>query len=712
MAENKGEPTKNIQHQHLSTSNKDTQQDQESSEPGSFISSTPLFISTCPPSSQQFIETVNPKRQKYTPGQWKLLPSPSPQQQQQSIQMNILSKDSSTPSPSRHPTTNPPLTASSSDTAASTPPHDSPRPSQSPASTGQELAIATTPKIEGEKLLHQLSRKGKFVSPVWKPNEMLWLARGWRAQYQGGFVSPTHEGIGEGGTTTSGSGRGKTRADKDREVSEFLNKHGIQRDAKTAGTKWDNMLGEFRKVYEYERGGEREQYGKSYFRLSPYDRKIRRLPASFDEEVFDELCQFMGPRMRGSSSQGGRIGGGTSSSALITSTPPGDGDESPSAFMATARTLPPPPIFKEDEYPYPARGKQLATLGFEGTSSIDIGGGRPSALISSPKDLHRIGKIRMIWEESVNLWAEEGEFQRGRIKHEGLSFLNADEIAFFDDSMVSCTMETFEDGPYKGFSVDRFVLGQQVKVIGRRKSSSPLTPPTSGGSIIERVSLAPLPEASIRTISQLDYQDPGDYYLRCLRVPPSTLPTLFELSWHLQEPPPEDFRFPLRRDVYKDLPQGKELFFTPSYSELLDSRSIIYDIIAPIIRTNPSLTASTATSRDSFISIWDDSINRVVSKFCSNEVVFVRKPGSELSSSFQDQWPHLTGFLKGFCLWRGEETDHIREAVIDPASSIVEKILWSYMDLPYILGYYAVGYIVTVLKPIRKMQKPELLGTG
>lgn len=105
----------------------------------------------------------------------------------------------------------------------------------------------------------------------------------------------------------------------------------MNRDAKTAGTKWDNMLGEFRKVFEWERGGEREQIGKSYFRLSPYERKLHRLPASFDEEVFEELSQFMGSKMR--TPQGSR---GVSVSAG------GGGDDSRSTMAAKALFLPPP----------------------------------------------------------------------------------------------------------------------------------------------------------------------------------------------------------------------------------------------------------------------------------------------------------------------------------------------------------------------------------
>lgn len=118
-------------------------------------------------------------------------------------------------------------------------------------------------------------------------------------------------------------------------------------------------------------------------------------------------------------------------------------------------------------------GGTRGLLGFE--ASLEAVGASSS---SSAKEFRRIGKIRMIWEESVSIWAEEGEHHRGRVKLlPGSSFLNADELAFLDDSMVASTMEAFEDGPLKGFSVDRFISGQHLKVFGRRK---PSLPPHSG----------------------------------------------------------------------------------------------------------------------------------------------------------------------------------------------------------------------------------------
>ncbi|CAK9318321.1 unnamed protein product [Citrullus colocynthis] len=603
--------------------------------------STPLYLPTTTPNTAPF-EAVNPKRTRYTAGQWKLLPSPTTPQPP----IPVVGSDSS-PSPSQRPAgTSTVAAASSSDTTSS--------PSHSPLPAGS--------KGEGESQNQPQYRKGKYVSPVWKPNEMLWLARAWRVQYQGGGSSDEIGGGIVGGQ--GGRGSGKTRADKDREVAEYLQKHGVNRDAKTAGTKWDNMLGEFRKVYEWERGGEREQLvGKSYFRLSPYERKLHRLPASFDEQVFEELSQFMGSKMR----------------------------NKPTPLLPLTTSLPPPPPFRDHH----GRAKQVFGVGY---GSVDSSG-NPSC-----HSIRRIGKVRMVWEESVNLWSEEGvgEEQRsgGRIRVEGCGFLNAEELTFFDESMVACTMESYDHGPLKGYSVDRFVSGQQIKVFGRRKSPSATPTFYTSTAPPHRLSLLHSTELPSRSNTSWDYQDPTEYYVGCLRIPPTSLPSLSELSWHIQDPPSEELRFPVRKDVYAYLPQGKEVMFTTT-TEMLDCKSFINEIICPIIRTNPCI--SIPSSRDSFISLWDDCINRLVSEFCCMEMQLIRKPNNYSPSSstttttdnLQDEWPNVTGFIRNFCLWRGEETDQIKDNGLNPSNSIVDKLLWTYLDIPYVLGYYAIGYLVT-----------------
>ncbi|GMH29542.1 hypothetical protein Nepgr_031385 [Nepenthes gracilis] len=632
------------------------------------------------------------KRARCNSGQWKQIASPSPTKQPLLLQ---------NPSPS--PTT----AASSSETTSSQSPSPSPRPAQDPTGNSKPAIGDQFPTHH-----HLQLRKGKYVSPVWKPHEMLWLARAWRFQYQAGTSGSSGNGFNEAGgggdqvaVTGHGGGRGKSRSEKDREVAEFLKRHGVNRDAKTAGTKWDNMLGEFRKVYDWERSRQREQVAKSYFRLSPYERKLHRLPASLDEEVFEELSQFMATRMRPSSSSLTPPPSHARSPQITTfpnvvaasSHGPMDAATSFSAFQALP---PPPPLppFREEDTSLSAGKTTQMIMASEGESNLHNARGNllgfespleiETPLSSSSIEIRRIGRIRMTWEESVNLWAEEGEHHRGRVKLQGSSFLNADEITYFDDTMVASTMEAFEDGPLKGFSVDRFVSGQHIKVFGRRKS--PSAPPISGFD--GRVQLPLTEPPSSRSISPCEYPDPTEYYVGRLRVPPPTLPNLCDLSWHIQQPPPEDLRLPLRRDMYRDLPHGKELFFTTS-NEPLDCRSFTIEILSSLIRSAPSITASTATSRDSFIGLWDDCINRVISKFCSVELVFVRKPSS--SESLRDQWPNLTGFVRNFCLWRGEETHQLRDGHLDPSSSIAEKILWTYADLPYVLGYYAIGHVVT-----------------
>lgn len=94
-------------------------------------------------------------------------------------------------------------------------------------------------------------------------------------------------------------------------------------------------------------------------------------------------------------------------------------------------------------------------------------------------------------------------------------------------------------------------------------------------------------------------------------------------------------------------------------------------------------------------------------------MVNVRKPSNYPSSTevLEDQWPNVTGFVRNFCLWRGEETDQLREGQIDPSNSIVEKLFWTYHDLPYILGYYAVGFLVTFCALSRGANQDRIIRT-
>jgi hypothetical protein len=61
-----------------------------------------------------------------------------------------------------------------------------------------------------------------------------------------------------------------------------------------------------------------------------------------------------------------------------------------------------------------------------------------------------------------------GIVAEGRLKMENVSFLNADELVFLDESLTGNTLEGFEGGRLKGYSTHTFTPGQVVKVFGRR----------------------------------------------------------------------------------------------------------------------------------------------------------------------------------------------------------------------------------------------------
>lgn len=82
-----------------------------------------------------------------------------------------------------------------------------------------------------------------------------------------------------------------------------------------------------------------------------------------------------------------------------------------------------------------------------------------------------------------------------------------------------------------------------------------------------------------------------------LRVPSFTLSSLFELSSHLQEPPSKDMCFPVRRDVYEDLPIGKDIFFYPSSDT--DCKAFMYEVAGPLLGP-----LSRIYDRVSFIVLW------------------------------------------------------------------------------------------------------------
>ncbi|KAI5056541.1 hypothetical protein GOP47_0028359 [Adiantum capillus-veneris] len=358
------------------------------------------------------------------------------------------------------------------------------------------------------------TRKGKFVSPVWKPQEMLSLAKAWRLQYCG-TESNTGALVGDSSGLVH---KAKTRAEKDVEVADYLKQHGVQRDVKTAATKWDNMLGDFRKVNEWEKTADAHRHatsgihlgGKSYFRLTSAERKLHRLPASFDEEVYEEMAKFIGQRPARSTATGHlqalpniRASAPISSANLgvlatrhnintgapaadslaqldsITTPPAAAGTASTSYRPAMQGADHPLLIMSEQELVRTPMASASASAHHHVGVQLQLNRGGVHAG-GMGVTLQRVGRIKMVWEESVHIWGPP-EAQQGRLKVDNLNlnFLQADQLAFLDHNISANAIEAFESGPLQGFSTDTFTSGQQLKVFGRR-GGAPAPTSTSG----------------------------------------------------------------------------------------------------------------------------------------------------------------------------------------------------------------------------------------
>ncbi|MCO5551173.1 hypothetical protein L7F22_004670 [Adiantum nelumboides] len=310
------------------------------------------------------------------------------------------------------------------------------------------------------------------------------------------------------------------------------------------------MLGDFRKVNEWEKGSDAAVAmagGKSYFRMTSAERKLHRLPASFDEEVYEEMVKFIGQRERPTRAGHPDIQVATlATRQLATATL-----AAPSAVAQLDITTGPPPgdALPEERTPMGVENREEAANVISTTTTM-MGGANIL--------LQRVGRIKMVWEESVHIWGPP-DAQQGRLKLDNLNFLQADQLAFLDHNISANAIEAFEMGQLQGFSTDTFISGQHLKVLGRRSAASS-----------SRRCL--LPFLFFLNVRPADWKifffffvlflflflfqsgvlwDRTSYYLSCLKA---TRSRAADLSRLFKEAPPRDLRFPVRTDVFLDLP--------------------------------------------------------------------------------------------------------------------------------------------------------------
>ncbi|KUF77493.1 Crinkler (CRN) family protein [Phytophthora nicotianae] len=94
-------------------------------------------------------------------------------------------------------------------------------------------------------------------------------------------------------------------------------------------------------------------------------------------------------------------------------------------------------------------------------------------------------------------------------------------------------------------------------------------------------------------------------------------------------------------------------------------------------------------TKKSFISFWDDLIRNVLNFVLHDIGKSVRN--SSRSASTGSNRPDYLFIVDSVCVFCGEEKAP-GEQLETPRRELVEKLVWSYGDAPYLFGYAAVGY--------------------
>jgi Protein kinase domain len=100
---------------------------------------------------------------------------------------------------------------------------------------------------------------------------------------------------------------------------------------------------------------------------------------------------------------------------------------------------------------------------------------------------------------------------------------------------------------------------------------------------------------------------------------------------------------------------------------------------------------TTGASEASFIAFWDDMICHVL-KYVLYDTGKMERNSSH-SASTGIKRPDFLFFVNSVCVFRGKEKAPGSDTAT-PRSELIEKMKWRYGDVPYLLGYTAVGFEV------------------
>ena len=167
---------------------------------------------------------------------------------------------------------------------------------------------------------------------------------------------------------------------------------------------------------------------------------------------------------------------------------------------------------------------------------------------------------------------------------------------------------------------------------------------------------------------------------------------------HLQRPLVEDEKIPISKEIFDWLSRPPPSVEFPELDTTAEDLATLFRVstdehAVDVERRFTSAVESrppTDGTEDLFHSTWDDNITRILKLILGN-VKPIRNSNRNTSTALKR--PDYGLLVNNSCIFRGEENGS--DSGDDPAQELVEKLIWTYSPLPYILG---LSWIVLSLK--------------
>ncbi|CAG8645113.1 8587_t:CDS:2, partial [Paraglomus brasilianum] len=210
-----------------------------------------------------------------------------------------------------------------------------------------------------------------------------------------------------------------------------------------------------------------------------------------------------------------------------------------------------------------------------------------------------------------------------------------------------------------------------------------------------------------------EVKDASNHVVEALRKRSSIqLPDASELHGIITQPLPQELKIPILQHEFNTflsndyqnpcLHDDLQTIFQVSDSNTAIALS--YNVLSAAIIGNPP---SNVMTEYNFVSFWDANIRKFIEAYFPTGIT-IRNSSQHMSTS--GKRPDFGFIINTVCPFRGEEKAPNNPE--NPRAELVNKIDWTYDPVPYVIGYYAIGTILTyaaICRPRPRRNKPDVV---